>query len=209
MQQAEREEWVKRGYLEDAQQRLVPIKNVRQVDLERDRVVRELAQAAEELSQKLAAYKEASLKAVDGFVERVAQEYKTSMVGAKGHLTLNSYDGAFRIQVSMGERLEFNEGLTVARKLIGSCLRRWAKTASTNTKTIVEHAFQMDKKGRIDARRILSLRQLQIDDEEWQRAMQSISDSVRVVQSKRYFRVQRRNADGAYETISLSLGAAQ
>lgn len=196
---------IPKGYMEDSLERLVPIKNIKPIDLDRDKVVKKLATRAEKLSAALAAFRTEASAEIDAFLDRSAARYGVSMAGEKGHVTLSSYDGRRRIQVAEAERLEFDEGLQVARKLVNKCLRRWSRNATQEIKALISDAFKVDQKGRLDARRILELRRLEIEDEEWAQAMQAISDSVKVARSKRYLRIQRRAEDGKYELISLSL----
>lgn len=92
--------------------------------------------------------------------------------------------------------------------MIGECLKRWGRNADNKIKAIVREALRVDKRGQVDAKRILGLRKLEMDgDEQWAEAMRALSDSVSVARSKRYVRVQRRTEKGGYETITLSLAA--
>lgn len=199
---------VPRGYIEDSQERLVPIRRVKPADLERDRLVKDLVREAERIHELLVEFRDRSMDAVDGFVEKAAREYGTSMSGDKGNITLASYDGRLRVQIAVTEYLQFDEKLEVARKLIGECLKRWGRNADTKIKTVVREALRVDKRGQVDTKRILGLRKLDMGgDEQWEAAMRALSDSVSVARSKRYVRVQRRTERGAYETVTLSLAA--
>lgn len=83
---------------------------------------------------------------------------------------------------------------------------RWL--ANDNIKALVNHAFQTDKAGKINTGRVLGLRQLNITDEKWQKAMQAISDSIRVASSKPYVRFYKRDDEsGDYAHISLDAAA--
>lgn len=199
---------IPKGYIEDSQERLVPLRRVRKADLERDSLVRELAGEAEAIHERLAAFRSAAMEQIDAFIERAGREYDISMVGEKGNVTLSSYDGRIRIQVNVTEYVEFDERLQVARKLIERCVNRWGRHASTKLRTLVKDALQVDTKGRLSTRRLLALRKHEMDgDEEWGRAMQAIADSVRIGRTKRYVRVQKRKEDGRYETVTLSISA--
>ena len=199
---------VPRGYIEDSQERLVPIRRVKPADLERDRLVKDLVREAERIHELLVEFRDRSMDAVDGFVEKAAREYGTSMSGDKGNITLASYDGRLRVQIAVTEYLQFDEKLEVARKLIGECLKRWGRNADTKIKTVVREALRVDKRGQVDTKRILGLRKLDMGgDAQWEAAMRALSDSVSVARSKRYVRVQRRTERGAYETVTLSLAA--
>lgn len=58
----------------------------------------------------------------------------------------------------------------------------------------------------INTQRVLGLRRLAIKDEKWQRAMQAISDSIRVSDSKQYVRIyQRPSPEANWEAVTLDL----
>ena len=192
-------------YMMDSQQRLVHKSNVKPIDLDRDRVVKKIVAKAEKLSAELAAFRAEAGGEIDAFLERSAARYGVSMKGEKGQVTLSSYDGSQRLQATEAERLEFDEGLQVARKLLNRYVRRVARNAPADVKTLIQDAFKVDTKGRLDARQILRLRKHDIQDEDWKKAMEAISDAVTVARSKRYLRIQRRGENGRYELISLSL----
>lgn len=61
----------------------------------------------------------------------------------------------------------------------------------------------MDKEGKINTRRVLSLRSLDINDEKWLQTMDAISDAIQVASSKEYIRFYERDEHGKYQQISL------
>ena len=69
-------------------------------------------------------------------------------------------------------------------------------------------AFNVDKEGNISTGRILSLRRLDFTDEKWLRAMEALSNSVRVQCSKSYIRIYERVGDtDQYRPISLDIAS--
>lgn len=71
---------------------------------------------------------------------------------------------------------------------------------------MVLDAFDVDKQGSMNVGKILALRRLEIEDEEWQRGMQAISDSVRVDVTKDYVRLHRRpSPDAKWELVTFDL----
>ena len=108
----------------------------------------------------------------------------------------------------MQDQIVFGEQLMAAKALIDECVRDWSQGANDNVRALVTHAFQTDKAGKINTGRVLGLRQLNITDEKWQKAMQAISDSIRVASSKPYVRFYKRDDDsGDYAHISLDAAA--
>ena len=72
---------------------------------------------------------------------------------------------------------------------------------------LINDAFQVDKAGNINTKRVLGLRRLDIQDERWQQAMQAISDSLQVAGSKEYLRIYLRKGDGSYRQIKLDVAS--
>lgn len=198
------------GYMKDARGALIPRENVKPEHLAEDELVRELAAQAESLSHALAAFRERALGDVEAFRALISEKYGATRGGAKGNVTLTSYDGTLQMQVAVGETLAFGPELQAAKELIDGCVTRWSEGANANLRVMVEHAFQTNKQGRIDTARVLGLRRLSIDDEDWQKAMDAISDAVRIVATKSYVRFYRR--DPATDTkipIPLDIAAAR
>jgi len=64
----------------------------------------------------------------------------------------------------------------------------------------------VDKEGKLNTGRIIGLRRLAIDDPNWLRAMEAISDSMQVVGSKSYLRVyERAVSDDKWSAVSMDL----
>lgn len=186
---------------------LVPVEMVKAVDLARDGVVNEIAEAFLAERDRLRALKRVTMGSVDAWVDLSAEEYGVHVrgVAGKGNITLTSYDGRFKVIRSVAEQVAFDERLQAARVLIDQCLAEWSADARPEIQAIVARAFRTDAEGRVSAARVLELRATKIDHEAWRQAMQAIADSVHVSGTKPYVRVYERQPDGRYEAISLDL----
>lgn len=195
------------GYLKDSQGRLVPLSNIKEIDLERDALVRDILTGAKQLREAIKAFKVQAMGDVQAFRELSAEKYEIHLGGKKGNTTLTSFDGTLKVQVSLQETLHFDERIEAAKELIDACIMDWGADSRPEILTLVQDAFQVDQEGRINTRRILSLRKLHFDDERWQIAMNAIADSVRVSGSKYYLRIYERDANNAWCPISLDIAA--
>ncbi len=195
------------GYMEDTQGRLVPVESIKEVDIARNDLVLELMDKAKGLSSTIGEFKSTSMDDIQAFVELSAEKYGARLGGNRGNVTLHSFDGRFKLVRSIDEFIRFDERLHAAKALLDDCLKRWSDGSSAELRTIVNDAFQVDKAGRINTRRILTLRRIKIEDETWQQAMQAISDSIQVVNSKAYIRFYERLPDGSYQQLNLSIAA--
>lgn len=201
---------IPRGYWKDAMGNLVPVAKVKPVDRARDALVQDLISGAKRQAAVLAEFKAKAFADIDAFVQASAAEYGTVVRGAagKGNVTLTSFDGRFKVVKAVQDKIMFDERLQVAKAIIDERVHTWAKGANQNIKALVNHAFQVDKAGNISVGRVLSLRQIEIQDPEWARAMAAISDSMKVASSKSYVRFYERDeATGEYLAISVDVSA--
>lgn len=183
------------GYMQDAQGRLVPESMVKDIDKLRDELVRKLVDRAKQTAEALSAFKVSALSEIQSFCDLSAADYGKELGGAKGNVQLTSYDGRYRVDRCVAEFLDFDERLQVAKDLIDQCLQDWSSDSRPELKLLVNDAFQVDRKGNLNSKRILSLRKFEIEDERWQMAMKAINDSLTVSGSRTYLRLYERVGD--------------
>lgn len=193
------------GYRENANGDLVLIANIKEIDLLRDELVTGIAARAREKSGELAEFKSGVMAEVDAFVQQSAARFKAKLGGTKGNLSLLSFDGRFKVVVAQQDSITFDERLQIAKGLIDKCIKKWSDGADANLLALVNDAFQVDRTGNVSIRRVLGLRSLDIDDRDWKKAMDAISESIQVLGSKAYLRVYERNEAGDYLPISLDM----
>ena len=194
-------------YMKDAQGRLVPIESIREIDRERDALVNEIVGKAKELSGVITGFKNHTLGDIQSFVELSAEKYNAKLGGRVGNVTLTNFDASFKVVRSIDEYQVFDERLQAAKVLIDECITEWAAGSCSELRTLINGAFQVDKQGRLNVNRILSLRRLDITDERWQQAMTAIGESLQTVGSKPYLRIYERQADGGYKPLPLDVAA--
>jgi len=194
-------------FMTDCQGRRVPEELVKDIDKLRDQMVRRIADEAVKMKEVLNQFKERIRDEIYSFVEKSAGEYGVKWGGKKGNITLNTYDGKYRLLVQMNDNITFDERLQVARELIGKCLNKWSDGARQEIKLLVNDAFQVDKAGKISTARVLGLRRLDIQDKDWQKAMTAITESIQITGTKQYLRVYERDDNGEYQMIPLDVAA--
>jgi hypothetical protein len=194
------------GYWVDAKGVLTPVDIIKEIDLERDALVGEIIAQAFKVNESLAALKSHSFADIQAFVDLSAEKYGAVKGGKKGNVTLYSYDGRFKIQRAMQDRIAFDERLQAAKTLIDECLADWTVDARPEIQTLINQAFITDKEGDINTGRVLALRRLGIDDERWVQAMVAIGEALQVVGSKSYLRVYERIGEtDQYQPIALDI----
>lgn len=196
------------GYWPDAKGNLIPEAKVKPIDKVQHELVNRLCVMAKDQSAILAVFKRHTADELAAFVSLSGSEYGVQVGGDKGNVTLLSFDGKYKVVRQMSDSISFGPQLLAAKQLIDNCVHRWAAGANDNIRALVNHAFQTDQAGKINTARVLALRQLDIKDEEWLRAMQAIADSIQTTSSKPYLRFYERNdATGEYLPIVLSVAA--
>lgn len=193
------------GFRTNAQGHLVPESQIKEIDKLRDEVVQQLVEKARLLQAEMATFKSWAMGQVADFVDLSAEEFDVKYGGAKGNVTLISFDGKYKVQRSIGEHRVFDERIQAAKAKIDECIKRWSEGSSDQIKALVDLAFRVDKQGNIDVNQVLSLRQLNIDDPDWIEAMDAIADSIKVVGKTPYLRIYERQSDGQYKQVALDI----
>lgn len=198
-----------RAYMTDAQGRMVPESLVKPADKLIDQTVRRMMEFAEELSAQIARFKGHCFDDIGSLQALLAEHYGASIGGKKGNITITTLDGTQKVTVQVQDQITFGPELQVAKSLVDECIESWAEGARDEIRALVNHAFQVDKEGRINRAALFQLRRISIDDDRWQRAMAAISDSVRTIGSNTYVRFYRRDsAQAPWRTISIDLATA-
>jgi hypothetical protein len=193
------------GYLKNSLGHLVPIQLVSEIDKLRNDLVMEIIGKVSDLRELLGGFKADTFGEIQAFSELSAEKYNVKLGGIKGNITLCSFDGRYQIKVSQAEIKIFDERLQSAKKLVDDCIHRWAEGSRVEIIALVEHAFQTDQEGKISLGRIYTLLQYDIQDEQWQLAMQALRDSMQVVGTKSYLRIYERNAEGKFDQLALDI----
>lgn len=194
------------GYMQDHKGHLVPVDQIKPIDLIRNDMVKKIVDDALATQKQLREFKLNAFSEVADFIEMSAERYDVQVGGKKGNVTFYSFDGKYKIQRAVNENMSFDEGILAAKALIQECLDDWTQDANGNLKALVNRAFEVDKEGNLSTNRILGLRRVQINnDPRWQRAMDAISNSLQVIDSKSYIRIYERDDNGKYQPISLDI----
>ena len=194
------------GYMKNALGHLVPTELVRESDLLRDELVRDLAVEAMELSEKLQAFKRKALGDIEALIALSAEKYGIKIGGKGGNVQLYSYDGKYRIERVNAKVIVFTEELEAAKALVEKCIIKWSDGARSELKAIVMQAFKPNTNGELRTSAVIELLRLEIDDEGWKQAMQALKDCLQANGTTTYVRVYKRiGMSEKYQLISLDL----
>ena len=193
-------------FLEDGNGGLVPVSAIKPIDLKRHEAVTSIMSDTFKERDRLVEFKKSIWIRVQDFLSESAKNSGARKFGgAKGNVTLTSFDSKYKVMVAVNDTIQFNEKLQVAKQLIDKCIANWSKGANENLRAIVDDAFNVGKSGLVSTSRVLGLRRLDIKDTTWKKAMDAITESMQVASSKTYMRFYERQEDGSYKQIPLDV----
>ncbi len=188
---------------------LIPVSVVSPVDLLMDETVRKVMGYMIGASEQIGRLKAHTFEDIGALEALMAQEYGASLGGAKGNKTLTSYDGRYKLQVQVADRLTFGPELQIAKSLLDECLNEWSASARPELQAIVTRAFNTDKEGQINRAEIFTLLRLEIEDPRWKEAMRAIRDAIRVEGTQTYVRAyQRADATLPWQPVIIDMARA-
>lgn len=196
------------GHWTDPKGRLVPEHLVSDADKLKDDVARKVLGFAEDLSAQIARFRAHTFDDVYALLDLLKEKYGAAPGGPKGNVEIVSFDGCVKVQVAVADHIAFGPELQAAKALIDECIAEWSPGSRDEIRALVNYAFETRKSGQIAREALFGLRRLDIKDEKWRRAMDAITDSIRIVGSKAYVRVyRRRTAEEGWQMVPLNIAA--
>lgn len=197
-----------RKYWEDYKGDLTAVENISKEDKARDKVVEACCAKAIKLNEQIAKTKAEITALIDEYLSTVAEKFGTEW---KGNTNIINFSQDLRVDVKVQNTIGFDEKLNVAKNLIDECVAAWSTDANPALATIVNKAFETDRKGKINREFIFKLTKMKMNAkthmEEWEKAMQLLRDSMTIEGSKPYYNFRRRKENGEWELITLDFAA--
>lgn len=187
----------------------VPITAIAKSDLQKDKVSRKLGDKFKEMSLKLQHLKDWAFDEADAIYELQLKAYEIDgrdVDKMKGNFTFYSYDKQLKVEVNIGQKMEFDDKINLAKAEIDAYLQEITEGFSNDIVTIVNHAFTTVR-GKLDHKRILQLFSYKIKNARWEKAMQLLKDSITTNHSKRYIKVSERDSTGEYQVINVQFSS--
>lgn len=194
-----KKEWV------DLNGNKVPAQYVPKLDKERERITLKYLAKAKKLSEQLANLKEELLADCDWVYDQMLAENNVPG-NSKGGFSLSTFDRSAKIEISIQERIEFDDLISVAHEKIKQYIEEKTQGVDHDLQQLINQAFET-RKGRMDVKRILGLFRLQINHPLWIDAMELIKKSISRNSSKRYARVWEKDKEGEYRSVELNFSS--
>ena len=127
----------------------------------------------------------------------------------KGNFTWFNFDRSIKIEVSISERITFDDlGINECKSLLNEFLDENLDSKIEVLKDMVNDAFNTSR-GNLDAKKVMNLLRYEgkIKHEKFQRAMEFLKESIRRPSSKTYFRIWAKDSSGEYHNIDLNFSS--
>ena len=195
-----------RGFWKNRRGEFVHPDMVRTDEKIKDEMIEKLFERVDEIREILSEFKKDAFGEVEGYFDLLLQEYGVDAKARskKGNITLEDFSGVRKVSVAVNDTVAFDEKLSIAKLKIDECLHEWTKDSGSELKTLVNRAFDVDKKGEISVSKVMALKSYDISHPKWIEAMNIIDEATQVVSSKQYIRFYSREDETAnYKQLSL------
>lgn len=182
-----------------------PIDDIKPQDLLKHDLVTALTEQAKSQSKAHEDFKKKVFSEVNDLIALVANEYDVSIGGAKGNVSLTSFDQKKKIQVGIADQISFGAEIDIAKQLITEVIEDELADTSSFIAQLMRDAFESDKQGLYNKNRILALRKYRDANksDKWSNAMKALDEAIICSDSKTYITFQERNVQGAWVQIPL------
>ncbi len=188
---------------------LVPVETIPTTKKLRDEMVRREFGFAIALSEQITRFRAHTMTRLGEFDALMAQEYNVTVGGDKGNRTYTSFDGLWKIEVRVQDRIAFDSELMAAKALFDECLREWSVGAAPELRAIVTNAFDTDKEGQINRTNLFILLGTESKDHRWQEGQRAIRNAMYVIGSKEYLRFSfRETCRDRWKALTIDLASA-
>lgn len=169
-----------------------------------------LTREAKKLNSSLTAYKRSIQKTCDRIYAEFMKSKENNKPG-KGNFIWYNFDRTIKIEVSVSDRIEFDD-LTIQ-----ACKDKFDTFIDDNVegkadfvKELVSEAFSTSR-GRLDSKKVMGLLKYRgkIKNALFQEALSLLEESIRRPDSKVYFRVWEKDSAGQYKNIDLNFSSIE
>ncbi len=183
----------------------IPVSEIKPQDLLKHDLVTVLTQQAKEQSKAHEDFKRKVFSEVNDLIALVASEYEVTIGGARGNVSLTSFDQKKRIQIGIADQISFGAEIDIAKQLITEVIEEELAETSGFIAQLMRDAFEADKQGQYNKNRILALRKYRDANksDKWGNAMKALDEAIISGSTKTYITFQEKNIQGAWEQIPL------
>jgi len=186
----------------------VPVDYIFSADRLKERRAHSLLTKAKGLNAQLVKMKHEFQTICDEVCAKVMTDLKASGE-TKGNFTWYNFDRSVKVEVSVNERIEFDD-LTIkaCKEKLDQFLANNIESKLDFVKELVTDAFSTTR-GKLDAKKVTSLLRYRdrVKEPLFQESLALIEQAMRKPSSKTYYRVSERQGDGSYKVIDLNFSS--
>lgn len=133
---------------------------------------------AEPTHAKLAEIKKFCLSEFRAHREMMFNDHGKSVGGKDGGFSVKSACGKFLVRMTVAKHMTMGPEVEIAKQYFDECLDEWTANGAPEIREIVESAWQVNKEGKVNARRILELRKYKFTDPKWIKALELVEEAI-------------------------------
>ena len=183
----------------------IPFSRISQHEKKAEKHANRLFKRASSINTSMIDYKEDLIKTCSELRDSFMRERKIEDSG-KGNWTWFNFDRSIKIEISVNERIEFDDLLiSGCRSKLNEFLDKNIESKFDFVKVIVTDAFSTSR-GKLDTKKVMGLLKYKstVSDPLFSEALTLLEESVRRTDSKTYFRISYRLGDGSYQAVELN-----
>lgn len=187
---------------------LIPYNRLTKLEITREAAIGKILINAQAINNKLIDFKESIKIATSKMVADYIAEKGLDSLG-KGNVTLFNFARTVKVEVSISDRIEFDDlTMKACKEKFDIFLAENIDEKQAFIKEMVNDAFSTSR-GRLDAKKVMSLLkyELKIKDAIFQEALSLLKESIRRPDSKTYYRVWLKDENGEYQNIDLNFSS--
>ena len=186
----------------------IPYNRLTKLEVLREAELAKLVKEATACNLKLVLFKKQIATTCDKLIKEFMKSKGVESIG-KGNTMLYNFDRSVKIELSINDRIEFDD-LTMK-----ACKEKFEEFLSDNidekqafVKDMVRDAFSTSR-GKLDSKKVMSLLKYEtrIPDSTFQQALVLLKESIRRPDSKSYYRVWVKDGEGGYQNIDLNFSS--
>lgn len=188
----------------------IPANRITRSEKLRETATERLLKKAQRINESLTAFKTEVADAADEIMELVYAENGLPRSEHKGNFTFFNFDRSIKIEVSIQDRIDFDDALiAVAKQHFDEFLQNAGTGLDEMIRNLVMDAFST-RRGKLDTKKVLSMvshrtRVPEAKYPKFHQAIDAIERAIRRPDSKRYFRIWKRDPlFGTYDAVELN-----
>jgi|JFJP01.1.fsa_nt_gi hypothetical protein len=192
--------------LTDAQGRVCPIGIYTEVQIARDRLVKQSIAEAKKRANEQQLYHQDMIASISEFFRLSAEEHHAKPLGEESGVDMVSIDGLMRIKLVRAKSATANEKLMIAKAMLEELVAKRGANIEPFFKTLVFAAFETSATGQMRLDKVIELRGMKCEYPEWRSIKEALDAAIEYVFKKRYVVFyERESAKDSWKQIPLNL----